>query len=416
MADVVAVGARTKSGRLFPVRTWLRLLFGALSLAFGLLPFVPPPCRLAWYAGVGVTEWGHVIALLGLIPFLPGWRATRPAKVAAACGAIGVMFCLSSIFRAGWMASNVGADVQRTFGDTPLRSSENAAPRPAPLVWSDIVCGVSRLDVQPNSVVYSSPDGVALSLDLYLPPQTLGPIGPKVPHSNPSDLAPVIVMIHGGSWHAGNRGELPAINAYLASRGYAVASIDYRLAPQHKFPAALEDVRAAIAYLKEHAAELNLDAQRIVLMGRSAGGHLALLSAYTANDPAIRGVVAIYPPTDLTYAYDHPSNPRVLDSKKVLEEFLGGTPGQVPDAYAAASPVNFVNAMTPPTLLIHGERDDVVYILHSERIAERLSALGRPYYLLRIPWGNHGCDANLSGPGGQLAVFAIERFLAAETK
>jgi acetyl esterase/lipase len=167
------------------------------------------------------------------------------------------------------------------------------------------------------------------------------------------------------------------------------------------------------AYLKAHAQELHLDPQRIAIIGRSAGGHLALLTAYTSSDPAIRGVAAIYPPTDLVYAYAHPSNPRVLDSNQVLRDFLGGTPEEVPAVYHEASPVNWVSTATPPTLLIHGDRDDVVYAIHSVHLAERLRAAARPHYVLSLPWGNHGCDANVSGPGGQLSLYAIERFLTA---
>jgi acetyl esterase/lipase len=240
-------------------------------------------------------------------------------------------------------------------------------------------------------------------MDLYIPPAGSVP-------------APTVIMIHGGAWRAGDRSELPRINQYLASRGYLVAAIDYRLAPACRFPAALEDVRAAIAYLKENAAMLNLDSHQIVLMGRSAGGHLVLLEGYTANDPSIRGVVAIYPPADLVYAYEHPSNPNVLDSTAVLKDFLGGSPDLVSTAYHDCSPVNFITAASPPTLLIHGAHDDIVYVLHSERIDQRLCEVGVQHYFLRIPWGNHGCDANLNGPGGQLSVYAIERFLAAVFK
>lgn len=388
-----------------PAVKWLRLSLGVLSFALGLLAFVPAPSRLLWMLGVGVTEWGHLFAPLGLLPLLPGWRKSRPAKFGAALGIAGACLALSSIGRASLMAGDVRAGLENAFGAVQPRSTENAPPRPAPIVLTDIVLGVSCPAVERKSVVYSSPlgQGDPLALDLYMPPVNSVP-------------APVVVMIHGGAWRAGNRTELPRIDRYLASRGYLVAALDYRLAPACKFPAAPEDVRAAIAYLKEHAAALNLDPQRIALIGRSAGGHLALLDAYTSNDPSIRGVVAIYAPADLVWGYEHPCNPRVLDSTAVLEDFLGGSPGRVPAAYHDGSPINFISAATPPTLLIHGERDDMVYIHHSEQIAQRLRDAGVKHYFLRVPWGNHGCDANLNGPGGQLSCYAIERFLAAVFK
>src|SRR5437879_1762954 len=107
-------------------------------------------------------------------------------------------------------------------------------------------------------------------------------------------------MVHGGGWQSGNSREFAALNRGLAGRGYLVAAINYRLAPQYKFPAALEDVRQAIAYLKTHAADLGLDGNRLVLLGRSAGGQLALLAGY-AGDPAVRGGIAFFAPPDLRF-------------------------------------------------------------------------------------------------------------------
>jgi acetyl esterase/lipase len=385
--------------KLAPAIRWLRLSVGILSIGLGLLVIVPPPGRIFWMLSIGVTEWGHIVALFGLSTLFPGWKTSRPAKIGATLGLAGMLLTLSTIVRAHIIADRVRADVSSAFGHADPTSNT----RPAPLALSEIICGVSYESISPTTHIYSSPNGNALKLDVYAPPDNSG-------------LGPAVLMIHGGSWRSGDRTQLPAINSYLASRGYAVAAIDYRLAPANKFPAALEDVRAALLYLKGHASELRIDPTRIVIMGRSAGGHLALLSAYTAADPAIRGVIALYPPTDMPYAHAHPSNPLVLDSKRVLEDFLGGSPDEMPDAYRAASPTNFVDATTPPTLLIHGERDDVVYITHSERIAELLANHNRKHFLLRIPWGHHGCDANLSGPSGQLLLYAIERFLASVMK
>ena len=98
-----------------------------------------------------------------------------------------------------------------------------------------------------------------------------------------------------------------ALNAYLAARDYVVVSINYRLAPKWKFPAGRDDVLAAIAYLKVYGREFGVDATRLALLGRSAGGQLALLAAYTAGEPAIRGVVSVYGPTDLKFGYDRPA-------------------------------------------------------------------------------------------------------------
>jgi acetyl esterase/lipase len=238
----------------------------------------------------------------------------------------------------------------------------------------------------------------ALQLDLYQPWE-------------PTDAAPGVVVVHGGSWHHGDSAQTPALNSYLAARGYVVAAINYRLAPGHRFPAARDDVLAAIAYLKARAGDFGLDPQRLALLGRSAGGQLALLVAYTADDPAVRGVISFYAPTDLRYGYQHPARKAVIDGIPLTESYLGGSPTTIPDIYDAASPITFADA-APPTLLIHGGRDELVAPIQSERLAARLQAAGRPHCYLRLPWATHGCDINFSGPSGQVSTYAIERFLA----
>ena len=221
-----------------------------------------------------------------------------------------------------------------------------------------------------------------------------------------------MIMINGGSWRGGTRHDLPALNRYLASRGYAVAAVSYRFAPKYPHPAASEDVHAAIQYVRTNAARLGIDSSRMALIGRSAGAQLALLAAYTASDPAIRGVVGFYAPSDQIFGYEHPSNPRVLNSTAVLEAFLAGDPRTAGEAYRTASPINFVGARTVPTLLIHGVKDELVSVEQSERLDRRLSAAGRPHLFLRLPWATHGCDYVFNGPCGQLSTYAIERFLS----
>ncbi len=173
----------------------------------------------------------------------------------------------------------------------------------------------------------------------------------------------------------------------------------------------------ALDYLKANAAGLRLDATRIVLLGRSAGGQIALTAAYARPDPALRGVISFYGPTDLVFGYDYPSSPWVIDSKKVLELYLRGSPAENPAGYAAASPVNAVALNSPPTLLIHGALDPMVWSVHSDRLDARLREIGRPHFYLRLPWATHGCDANLRGPkrpaqhlrGGSLSGLRVSR-------
>ena len=141
-----------------------------------------------------------------------------------------------------------------------------------------------------------------------------------------------------------------------------------------------------------------------------------MLAGYTPVDPAIRGVIAFYAPPDLRFSYTFPANPAVLDSRGLLEAYLGSDPDHMPNTYLAASPFYFVGSATPPTLLIHGVRDEMVAFAQSERLTARLASNGRRQFLLAMPWATHACDINFSGPCGQLSTYAIERFLAAVTK
>jgi acetyl esterase/lipase len=381
----------------------LRLLYAAALLPLSLLAVLPAPDHLLWKVAIGVTEWGHVLAAAALLVLLPGWRRSVAGRTAAALGVLAACMALSPLARAVPVARALPHDLEAAFGAARPRSAPGAPARTAPLVAADLLRGVRSPPVRMRTLVYAHRPTGPLRLDLY------EPRGPRRP-------APAVLVIHGGAWRRGARDQLPELNRYLAARGYVVAAMEYRLAPVHRAPEQLRDVRDALAFLRGRAAALGIDPARVVLLGRSAGGQLALLAGYTAGAAApVRGVVALYAPTDLRYGYAHPSDPDVIDSRAVLEAYLGGSPVEAGAEYDAASPVSHVGPATPPTLLLHGQRDELVSRVQSERLTSRLAAAGRPHLLLRLPWATHGCDFNFAGPCGQLATFAVERFLAAAT-
>jgi len=252
-------------------------------------------------------------------------------------------------------------------------------------------------NVKAEKLVYKN-DGVELSLDFY--------------RSQMPGRAPLILSIHGGSWQSGDNKDFIPMDRYLAGRGYAVADILYRLAPQYPFPAASEDVQAAIEFLRTRSDSLDIDPQRIVLLGRSAGGQIALNVGYSLRDPGIRGVISFYAPADLYWSWEHPGNPLVIDTKAVLTDYLGGGPSVAASNYDAASPIRFVNSETPPTLLLHGGRDELVSPHQSTMLSERLAEAGVPHLNVSLPWATHGFDYILRGPGGQISAYAVEYFLA----
>lgn len=378
----------------------IRLALAAPLAAFSLLAVFEAPIEWLWKPAVAATEFGHLLALLAAPAFACRWRG-RSGRLAGALGLLAFGLLLSPVVRATRIADDVRARLVAAGLDGPARELPGAPARPAPLELADL----ARLDLPAAGVevathVYHVEGGERLLLDLHARPDAPRP-------------RPVVVVVHGGSWRSGDRTQLPAICGYLAARGYAVASIDHRLAPRWRFPAAHEDVLAALDWLARESAALGLDPARRALLGRSSGGHLALLAAYARSDPTVRGVVAWYPPTDMEWSWEHPSNPWVFDSPGALSGFLGGPPAGLEAVYRAASPLRFVRADGPATLLLHGGRDELVFQRQSERLSEALAAAGARHAYVPLPWATHGCDANLAGPSGQLGTWAIERFLGA---
>ena len=122
-------------------------------------------------------------------------------------------------------------------------------------------------------------------------------------------------------------------------------------------------------------------------------------------------MVSLYGPAALRWGYHNPAKQGVIDSRGVLEAYLGGPPATHGAQYDAAEPARFVTATSPPTLFVHGSRDEHVSPLHAEFVSARLLEQDIPHLVLRLPWATHACDYVFSGPCGQLTTFAVEQFL-----
>jgi acetyl esterase/lipase len=376
-----------------------RFLAGAALLAIAVLTTIAAPTQWLWQLSIAATEGGHWLAMAALLPALPRRGQGFIGKLAtvASLGAA-ALFALPAV-HAQQLNKELPAKIESSFGkDLRDRGRFAEDPRPEPFVMADMLSAVQSRPVRLEERTFSTPDGEKLTLDVFRPGYEHGPL-------------PGVLVIHGGSWQNGNSREFIALNGYLAARDYLVFSINYRLAPKWKFPAGRDDILSAIAYLKVYAGQLGLDPTRLALLGRSAGGQLALLAAYTAADPAIRGVISVYAPTDLRYGYEHPASKQLIDTRAVLETYLGGSPAKADEAYFAASPINFVNPASPPTLLIHGLHDGHVSSEESARLEAKLQEASVKHYFLRLPWATHACDWSFSGPCGQVSTYAIEQFL-----
>lgn len=225
-------------------------------------------------------------------------------------------------------------------------------------------------DHRKETVTYT-PRGwpAALQADLYLPDDKR-----KAPY-------PVLLLIHGGAWHKGDKQSMAKAGEMLADRGFAALAINYRLAPQFRYPAPVEDAQEALRWLKANAGRHRLDMARVGVWGYSAGAHLAALLAaqpLMTDVPELRVVVAGSAPTDLR------QNPQAS-----VRAFLGATPDEQPALYEEASPVTRVHPGLPAYLLYYGSADTLVAPSHSEGFASRLKEAGIPVRVIRIEGADH---------------------------
>ncbi len=215
----------------------------------------------------------------------------------------------------------------------------------------------------------------------------------------------VIVWIHGGAWRRGSK-ENPPILA-LVEKGWPVASIEYRLSGEARFPAQMHDIKAAIRFLRAKQQEYGLRAKRVFIFGASAGGHLAALAGVTngveeleefATDNReqssdIQGIVSLYGASNLTTILDQ-STPHGLSVRvPALELFIGGQPENVPSVAQQASPVFHVDKNDPPLLMIHGDQDPQMPINQSIELLGKYEEFGLEVCFVPLHGANHGGKA-----------------------
>jgi acetyl esterase/lipase len=222
-----------------------------------------------------------------------------------------------------------------------------------------------------RDVVYGTAQGTPLLLDLAMPKTGNGPF-------------PVVVFLHGGGWSEGNRQEMNHFIEGVAGLGYAGVTVAYRLVPAARFPAQLEDCKAAVRWLRANAAKYRINPKRIGVVGFSAGGHLASMLGVTGKNDGLEGaggnpdqssrvqaVVSFFGLTDFSTR----DWPRDLENG-VIEPFLGGSFANHADEYRRASPITYVTSDAPPFLFFHGSEDKLVPVDQSKRLGEKLRNAG----------------------------------------
>ena len=383
----------------------LALLLSGVGLFLSSWIVIPAPTFPLLILGVGAPEvspWLLVLNAIALVLVRVNLRPRLLKRLALGASLIGLFLSVLPLVQlpatqhrmAAAMVDGLGADYM-----AGIPSAVQRQMRSHPFVLADVFRGINPGKCRyTGGIRFATLNGVPLNLDIYRPPLV--------------GQYPALVVLYGGGWQNGSPSLNPGFSRYMAARGYTVFAIDYRHAPRYQFPTQLHDVRAALSFIQQHAVEYETDPTRLALLGRSAGGHLAMLAAYQPDALPVRAVVSYYGPFNLTQGYREPPNPDPLNVRAVLEAFLGGSPDELPEQYAKASPVSYVTRPLPPTLLVHGSRDHIVEVRFAKAMYQRLRAVGSTSILLEIPWAEHAFDAIFQGPSNQLALYYTERFLA----
>ncbi|MEH2179634.1 alpha/beta hydrolase [Nostoc sp.] len=383
----------------------LALLLSFASLFLSAWIILPAPNMFLLTLAVGAPEvspWLLLFNLLFLLLSLFYIRHRQLQRLVCIFSLIGLLIC-------GWVLVNIPSTqmqmakaMKQGLGaiyleQIPPKVRAKMQTYPFNLVnfFQGITLGKTR---HQKDILFASPGGVSLKMEVYQPPEV--------------GKYPVVVVIYGGAWQYGNTHANSEFNQYIANHGYTVFAINYRHAPQYQFPSQLDDVRTALNFIRKHAAEYEADSERMVLLGRSAGAHLAMLAAYQPDAPPIRAVVNYYGPVNLTEGYKTPPNPDPINTRTVLKAFLGGSLEELPNRYQIASPINYLMHPLPPTLLIYGSRDHLVEARFGRQMYESLHESGNTAVFLEIPWAEHAFDAVFNGVSNQLALYYTERFLA----
>lgn len=282
------------------------------------------------------------------------------------------------------LAEETGANIPPAPKGYPNETLLKAAYLLGQIKTIDVKLPVPDDVIEEKDIEYGKVGERSLQLDLYRP-------------KNAGKPTPGIIFIHGGGWKDGNREIMKYYTIKFAQRGYVTATISYRFSKEALFPAAVQDVKCAIRWMRANASKYGIDPDRIAVSGNSAGGHLALMAGYSSDVPELEGeggnagvssrvqaVVDFYGPSDLTTEFAR--------SQGVVKTFLGKTYEEDPKGYALASPITYLTKDDPPTLILHGTIDSTVPIDQSDELEKKLKDLGIPYFYEKMEGWPHTMD------------------------
>jgi acetyl esterase/lipase len=436
----------------------LALLLGSFSFLVSIWTIIPSPGGVmggvVWLPKLWAGAWAPILAAVGILGAVLGLISRD--GVALLAGLLGAVLAtrhtlrvirhadfLTQAFGAGW-EQGIPASLKARLWSKQYRLCQPGSPR---------VPGTRNL-----SMATSSQAEDQVLFDLWEPPAGVERTG----------LA--LIYFHGGLWQALDKDFLTQpLFRHLAGQGHVVMDVAYSLAPAADLARMLADVKQAIVWMKTNASNYGVDPQRIVLMGVSGGGHLALLAAYASELPAfqvicpgadmsVRAVVAMSGITDMSaffseygrttvrqpelssqisvdmrpFVHDRTWLDRLMTRTRafpayrhanmpggilLLVELMGGTLKEIPQAYRQASPLEHVGPHCPPTLQFCAEDDFVVNVSHGRRLDQALRNCGATSVYIEYPATVHGFDQYIGvnrriAPAAQSATYFLERFLA----
>jgi acetyl esterase/lipase len=387
---------------------YIPLVMTALGLFLNIWSVLPAPNMFLIPLSVGAPElsvWLLILSAIGLISHAVINQKILPKALrwlGIGLGAISLILSTSPLVQLSGTIDRANAAMGKAFGasyQARISPEIQGKFRSQPFSLATVFQGIPSAKIRTKrNIQFATPAAVPLKLNLYQPLK--------------KGKYPAVIQIYGGAWRNGSADNNEEFSNYLAAQGYVVVSINYRHAPEHSFPAQLVDVRTAIDYVQQQAKSWEIDPDRLGLIGRSAGGHLATLAAYQPDATPVKAVVSYYAPVDLFGGYDNPPIPNPIDSRQVMRDLLGGTPQTLPKLYRQASPLLLVDRQLPPTLLIYGGQDHIVEASYGKKLADKLQKSGTTTVFVEIPWANHAFDTIFNGPSNQLALYYTERFLS----
>lgn len=429
------------------------LIFLALGNLLMALPMLlrlrQPTSMILWAIKIFTSSLSPLLFLLGLFLVVLGWITNTNA--AAILGGFGSLLFAWHIFKVT-RPPNPSTGFEKVFG----RQYEALIPKDRKVHFLSRRYSFWLPKSKDTTFVADIPFHTyqdserQLLCDIWQPPKNI----------KPSGLA--FIYLHGSAWSVSDKDSgTRKFFRRLASQGHLIMDVAYRLFPETNFMGMVNDAQYAIAWMKAHSATYNINPDQIVIGGGSAGGHLALLTAYTSNDSSflpkgleasdvgVCGVVSLYGPTDLVATYYHTAQDIIgkkksLKTKKedvfnmppwvqkrmgnqihrlgfdkdvdpgMLAPMLGGTPTEKPEAYAQFSPITHVHKGCPKTMLVQGEYDIIVSAKATRELYKRLTAKGVSTVLHLIPQTDHAFDLVLPriSPSAHNGIYDVERFLS----